>query len=124
MKAAFVGSVSQADALVEQITGEKITDNQIFKKTVEEMKNLENSQYTQHKIQEALDDAAFSDLLGNQISNREKARLLSLTLPQSGAWLSAPPLPSLGLHLQPNEFRAALKYRIGVPLYIAERKCP
>ena len=91
---------------------------------MEELQNLEISQYTQHKIQEAVDDAAFSDLLGNQISNREKACLLSLTLPQSGAWLSAPPIPSLGLHLQPNEFRAALKYRIGVPLYIEERKCP
>ena len=55
LKAAFVGSVSQADALVEQITGEKITDNQIFKETVEELKNLEISQYTQHKIQEALE---------------------------------------------------------------------
>ena len=76
LKAAFVGSVSQADVLVEQITGEKITDNQIFKETVEELKNIEISQYTQHKIQEALDDAAFSDLLGNQASNREKARLL------------------------------------------------
>ena len=59
LKAAFVGSVSQADASVEQITGEKITDNQIFKETVEELKNLEISQYTQHKIQEALDDAFF-----------------------------------------------------------------
>ena len=124
LKAAFVGPVSQADALVEQITGEKITGNQIFKETVEELKNLEISEDTQHKIQEARDDAAFSDLLGNQISNREKACLLSLTLPQSGAWLSAAPIPSLGLHLQPNEFRAALKYRIGVPLYIEERKCP
>ena len=86
--------------------------------------NLEISQYTPHKIQEALDDAAFSDLLGNQISNREKARLLSLTLPQSDAWLSAPPIPSLGLKLQPNEFRAALKYRNEVPFYTEERKCP
>ena len=37
LKVAFVGSVSQADALVEQITGEKITDNQIFKETLEEL---------------------------------------------------------------------------------------
>ena len=120
MKAAFVGSVSQADALVEQITGEKITDKQIFKETVEEMKNLEISKYTQNKIQEALYDDAFSDLLGNQISNRVKARLLSLTLPQSGAWHSALPIPSLGLHLQPNELRD----RSGVSLYVEERECP
>ena len=119
-----MGSVSQAHALVEQITGEKITDNQIFKETLEELKNLEISQYKQQKTQEALDHAAFSDLLGNHLSNREKARSLSLTLPQYGAWLSAPPIPSLGLYLQPNELRAALKYRIGVPLYIGKQKCP
>ena len=76
LKAAYVRSVSQSDALVEQITGDKITDNQIFEETVEELNNLKISQCTQHKIQEALDDAAFSNLLGNQISNREKARLL------------------------------------------------
>ena len=43
LKAAFVGSVLLADALVEQITGEKIKDNQILKETVEELKNLEIS---------------------------------------------------------------------------------
>ena len=69
LKVAFDGSISQAEALVEQITGEKNTYNPIFKETVEELKNLEISQYTQQEIQEALDDAAFSDLLGNQISN-------------------------------------------------------
>ena len=114
LKAAFVGSVSQADALAEQITREQITDNQNFKETVAKLKNLENSQYTQNKIQEALDNAALSDLLGNQIANREKARLLSLTLSQSGASLCAPPIPSLAVDLQPNEFEAALKYRIDV----------
>ena len=38
LQTAFVGFVSQADALVEQITGKKFTDNQIFKETVEELK--------------------------------------------------------------------------------------
>ena len=106
LKAAFVGSVLQSDDLVEQITGEKRIKNQIFKEIVEELNNLEFSQYTEHKTQEALDDAAFSDLLSNQISSRDKARLLSLTLPQSVAWLYSPLIPNLGLHLQPNEFRA------------------
>ena len=82
------------------------------------------SQYTQYKSQEALDNAAFSNLLDYQISNREQTRLLSLTLPQSGAWLSTPPIPSMGLYLQPNEIRAALKYRFGVALYNEERKFP
>ena len=42
LKAAFVGSLLQADALVEQITGEKITHNQIFQETVEDLKKLAN----------------------------------------------------------------------------------
>ena len=45
-------------------------------------------------------------------------------LPQSRAWLSAAPIPALGLHVLPNEFRAAAKYRLGAPIYEKERKCP
>ena len=101
-----------------------MTENQIFKETAEKLNILEITQYAQHKIQEALDNAAFSILLGRQISNRGKARLPSLSLPHSAAWFSAFPVPSLGLHLQPNEFRAALKNRIGVLLNIEERKRP
>ena len=80
------------------------------------------SQLTQSKIQEVLDEVALNKLDENQTSEREKARLLSLSLPQSGAWLSAAPIPALGLHLLPNEFRAAVKYRLGAPIY-EERKC-
>ena len=91
---------------------------------MDELNNHEISQTTQHKIQETLHTAAFLNLFDNQISSREKARLLSIMLPQSCAWLSAPLIPSLRLHLQPNEIRAALNYQIGVPLYSEERKCP
>ena len=59
LKANNVGSVSYSDALVEQTTDDKITDNQIFKIAVEEQNNLEISQYAQNKIQEALDKDAF-----------------------------------------------------------------
>ena len=58
--------------------------------------------------------ATLTDNRGKQSSIREKARLLSLSLPQSGAWLSAATNPALGLHLSPNEFCVALKYRLGV----------
>ena len=78
----------------------------------------------QRKIHEELDNSAFDNLIGKQSSIREKARLQSLSLPQSGAWLSAAPIPALGLHLSSNEFRVALKYRLGVKLYENERKCP
>ena len=58
------------------------------------------------------------------MSEKEKARFLSLSLPQSGAWLSAALIPVLGLHLLPNEFRAAVMYRLGAPIYEKEKKCP
>ena len=90
---------------------------------MEDLNNLEFSQYKQN-IQRALYNAAFSYLHGNEISNQKKARMHLLTLAQSGAWLSATPVPNLGLQLPPNEFRAALNYRIDVPYYIEERKSP
>ena len=49
---------------------------------------------------------------------------MSLSLPQSGAWLSEAPIPALGLHLLPNEFHAAVKYRLGAPMFEKERNCP
>ena len=76
------------------------------------------------KIQEAVDTEKFSELLRNQSSNREKARLQSLCLPHSGAWLAAPPVPALGLHLSPSEFQISVKYRLGIAVYEDERKCP
>ena len=79
---------------------------------------------TQQKIQEQFASTALRNLLECQTSTRENARLLSLSLPQSGAWLTAAPIPALGLHLHPIEFRAALKYRLGVPLYDSDRRCP
>ena len=75
LKVAYVGSVSLSDALVEQITVAK-TDNQVLKQTEDDLNILVISQYTEHKIQETLDNAAFSNLLGNQISHLEKTRSL------------------------------------------------
>ena len=38
--------------------------------------------------------------------------------------MTATPIPALGLHIQPNEFRAALKYRLGVTFFYSVRRCP
>ena len=83
---------------------------------------LSISQLTQSKIQEVLDKIALNKLIENQTS--EKARFLSLSMPQSRAWLSEAPIPALGLHLFSNDFRATVKYRLGAPIYEIERKCP
>ena len=100
------------------------TADYIITNTIDEINGLSISQQTQSKIQEVLDEVALHNLTDNQTSEREKPRLMSFSLPQSGAWLSAVPIPALGLHLLPNGFHAAVKYRLGVPLYEKEKKCP
>ena len=80
--------------------------------------------YTQKKLQEAVDTEKFSEVLINQSLNREKAKLQSLSVPQSGAWLAAPPVPALGLRLSPSEFQISVKYRLGIEVYEVERNCP
>ena len=124
LKAAYVGSLCQSANIVEQITGVNPTHEVSFTDLVEEFSALGIPHLTQEKIQEQFDNTALSDLLEGQTSTREKTRLLSVSLSQSGARLTAAPIPALGLHLQPNEFRGALKYRLGVPLYDSDRTCP
>ena len=90
---------------------------------INDINDLSISLLTQSKIQGVLDEVALDKLIENQTSEREKAQMLSLSLHQSGAWLSAP-LLSPGLHLMPNDFRAAVKYRRGALIYKEERKWP
>ena len=66
-------------------------------------------------------DLALQTLLSETLSRegdaREIARFASVSLPGShaGDWLTTVPSPSLGLLLKPQEFIAALRYRLGHP---------
>ena len=102
-RAAYVGSVLASDDLVQKITDQRASDSRVFKELYASLESFNLNSYTQKKIQEAVDTEKFSELLRNQSSIREKARLQSLCLPQSGAWLAAPPVPALGLHLSPSD---------------------
>ena len=42
-----------------------------------------------------------------------RARLLASAQPESGAWISAIPVPSLGTNMSPDEIRIAIALRIG-----------
>ena len=63
------------------------------------------------------------DMVGEE-EERERARLLSLTLNHAGDWLNTPPIKALGLHLRPQEFILALKYRLGLPVFDTHGPCP
>ena len=115
IKAAYIGSISQSATFVEPKIGQSPTADHTFTKMIDEKK-------IGLSISQVIDEVALNKLIENQTSEREKARLLSLSLPQSGAWLSAAPIPALGLHLLPNEFLAAVKYRISAPIHEKEKK--
>ena len=64
-----------------------------------------------------------AELFGED-EEREKARLLSISLDHAGDWLNTPPLIALGLHLRPVEFVLVVKYRLGLPVFDQRGPCP
>ena len=65
--------------------------------------------------------AAFSVLLDAAIP-RDKGRLLAVQRRESGAWLTAPPVASLGLRLEDETVRIGVGLRLGVPI-CSTHKC-
>ena len=66
--------------------------------------------------QRAWDNPRIEFLQKTLINNADqfaRARLLASAQPESGAWISAIPVPSLGTQLSPDELRVAIALRIG-----------
>ena len=61
-------------------------------------------------------------LLSSSVDAQDEARLLASAQKESGAWLEALPVPSLGLHLSDHELRVVVSLRLGVPT-CAEHTC-
>ena len=81
---------------------------------------------TQKEVSLAIDSRNHQNLTTSIVNSenvRDKARIGSLGLPNSGAWLNVIPSPALGLHLQPREFITAVKYRLGINVFPAEGRC-
>ena len=60
--------------------------------------------------------ATFDDLLDNAVDARSRAHILAATSKESGAWLQALPLSSIGLRMDDNTVRIATGLRLGSPL--------
>ena len=80
----------------------------------------EDRRHLQHGWDELLYEHHFSSLLDSASDARTKARLVSSS--ESGAWLGALPVPSLGTKLDNESLRIALGLRLGVPI-IVEHTC-
>ena len=80
---------------------------------------------SQKALSFAVDSKTHLNLLASFEGNpREQARLNSASLPHAGDWLNVIPNRALGLKIQSNEYMAAIKYRLGVPVYDTEGPCP
>jgi len=64
----------------------------------------------------------FSALLNSASDSKTKARLLSVASSESGAWLGALPVSSLGTKLDNESLMIALGLHLGVPI-IVEHTC-
>jgi hypothetical protein len=67
---------------------------------------------------------ALFERLKAKASIRSQNLMLSCTMPHASDWLLAPPIPGLGLGLQSDVFRTALKFRLGMPLFNEPFPCP
>ena len=76
----------------------------------------------QHSWDELLYEHHFSSLLDSASDARTKARLLSVSSSESGVWLGALPVPSLGTKLGNESLRIALGLRLDVPI-VVEHTC-
>ena len=68
-----------------------------------------SSPVSQKLLSSKVNDLCFQDLF-NRSSPANKARLLSVSAPHATSWLSVIPSTSQGLHLDPIEFRVAVKW--------------
>ena len=67
---------------------------------------------------------ALFDALKARSSARAHNLFLACTMPHASDWLLAPPVPGLGLGMQSDVFRTALKFRLRVPLFDAPFRAP
>ena len=72
------------------------------------------------KFQRAWDSpcvvSSFEHLLSDVSDETTKARLLSVSTPESGAWLHALPVANLGLRMDDSTIRVSVGLRLGLPL--------
>jgi len=63
-----------------------------------------------------LQSKRYLEMLTSQTTGQSRARLLGVSAPESGAWLQALPVPSLGTFLDDNSLRVAVGLRLGTKL--------
>ena len=81
------------------------------------------SEMSKGGISSGIEDKLYRSLLSSAESARDKACLASIALTHAGDGILVVPSPALGLQLRSPEFRAAVLYRLGIPIFGKEGDC-
>ena len=126
----FISSAFSAHSMVEAILSsvtdlapfELSTEVEIWKAYVQGLTEPDNESGFR---QRAWDNPRIDYLQKTLLDNADqfsRARLLASAQPESGAWISAIPVTSLGTQLSPDELRVAIAFRTGSKI-CEEHKC-
>ena len=97
-------------------------NNQVSPSEVITAEGVSSLRVTQRTLSKKLECHLFNSLLGDS-SMADRARLLSVSAPHAASWLSVIPSPALGLHLEPNELQASIRWWLGLDTSGGSR-CP
>ena len=84
----------------------------------------EASSMNQKELSQKVEKEAAARLHNAAVDQRDNARLNCVSREGAGDWLTAIPSKALGLHLRPQEFTLAVRYRLGLPVFLLEGECP
>ena len=125
---AYVGSCALTKDLVAALLGvdassfepmgvaELLAAHEVSTGASHTLSSLSSERSVQQKLSTECHEALFGRLR-SKLSIRSQNLMLSCTMPHASDWLLAPPIPGLGLGLQSDVFRTALKFRLGMPLF-------
>jgi hypothetical protein len=89
-----------------------------------EMSSLSSdSKKVQHLLSTERHEASFNQLK-TKLGVRSQNLMVACSMPHASDWLLAPPIAGLGLGLQSDVFRTALKFRLGMHLFHKPFPCP
>jgi hypothetical protein len=121
----LVAALLGADAAAYEPVGvaELLAAHEVATGASHTLSSLSSEKSVQHKLSTEQHEALF-ERLKSRSSMRSQNLMLCCTMPHASDWLLAPPIHGLGLGLQSDVFRTALKFRLSLPLFSEPFPCP
>jgi hypothetical protein len=93
-------------------------------KTLPVLSELSQVSKLQSVLSQALDQGKLTSILqSDDVSLRDKARLMGCSTKYASAWLACAPNRKKGTHLDDQSLRLLLKYWMGIPIFDGKARC-